>query len=70
MARFVVDLGNVKLSEDQHQEIAAAIQGTVLAHLARNHRAPENLEMSFDRPRFAGMIGRSVARLLQEENSQ
>ena len=69
MARFVVDLGDVKLSEGQHQEIAAAIQGTVLAHLARNQEPPGNLEMSFERPRFAGMIGRSVSRL-QEENNQ
>ena len=69
MSRFVVDLGGVKLSEEQHDAIASAIQGTVLAQLAKNHQAPNNLEMTFERPRFAGMIGRSVSRIIQEENS-
>jgi hypothetical protein len=35
MARFVVDLGDVKLSSEQHTAIASAIHGAVLPHLAK-----------------------------------
>ncbi len=34
MARFVVDLGNVKLSDEEHNGIASAIHAAVIGHLA------------------------------------
>jgi hypothetical protein len=39
MSRFIVDLGNISLSEAQKNAIASAIQQAVLAQLA-SHAAP------------------------------
>jgi hypothetical protein len=35
MPRFVVDLGNVKLSEEEHSAIAGAIHSAVMSHLSK-----------------------------------
>jgi hypothetical protein len=40
MSRFVVDLGNMKLTEADRDAIASAIQQAVLAQLAAHHAAP------------------------------
>ena len=37
MTRFVVDLGSLKLSEEQKSSISSAIQGVVLTQLGEQH---------------------------------
>jgi hypothetical protein len=39
MSRFIVDLGNMRLTDAQKDTIAGAIQQAVLAHLASHHAA-------------------------------
>lgn len=57
MARFVVDLGEVKLTAEQHSAIAGAIQGAVLAQLGHLKVATtENRLISKTGGGWAGMI--------------
>jgi len=35
MSKFVVDLGEVKLSDEQKSELSSAIQQVVLSHIAK-----------------------------------
>jgi hypothetical protein len=50
MTRFVVDLGNFKLSSAQKDAISADIQGAVLAHLGKTGGNDAALS------KFAGLI--------------
>jgi len=60
-ARFMVDLGDLKLSAAQQKEIAKAIQGAVLQKLA--HHLPSRPHMDLAKaPGHGGWAGMMVAR--------
>ena len=46
MARFVVDLGDHRMTADQHQAMAAAIHGAVLAQVATHPVEPDAAPMA------------------------
>ncbi len=53
--RFVVDLGKLKIKEDDQKGIAAAIQGAVLTFLAAKYALPTEVK-TMDRTGVQGMF--------------
>ena len=67
MARFVVDLGTLPISVEKQRAIAAAIQATVLSHLA-DVQAISDQEALIPR-RWLGLIFRpTIPELTQAEH--
>jgi len=62
MTRFVVDLGNHKLSDEQKSALSSAIQSVVLTHLGQHQRAA---------PSYVGYIPREwLGFILREKLSE
>ncbi|MCC3246808.1 hypothetical protein LG047_16040 [Methylocystis sp. WRRC1] len=54
MTRFVVDLGNLKLSDEQKQSIEASIQDVVMSHLGEIGDRPRR--PTYFPPEWLGLI--------------
>jgi hypothetical protein len=69
MSRFVVDLGNVQLSEEENNAIAASIQEAVLSHFAAS--PPKQMtHMALIPIRWRGIVFRPTTSELEQAERQ